>query len=280
MAQSDQVVQNATFPSVRADINDNLAALYSQSSGNSAPTVTVAFQPWVDTSSSPPVWKVRNGSNSAWITVGVLDPAGFNAGGITAIANGGTGATTATAALAALLPSQSGNAGKALITSGSAATWTSLITLGTAVASTSGTSIDFTGIPSWAKRISVLMRGVSTNGASSVMIQLGTSSGIEATGYSGTVDFVEDNAAGTTFSTGFLVDRALAATDLRTGKMIIEAFDSNIWNEQSTFSNNLTALLLGAGDKALSGTLDRIRITTVNGTDTFDAGSINILYEG
>ena len=126
MAQSDQTVQNATFPSVRADINDNLAALFSQSSGNSAPSVTVAFQPWVDTSSSPPVWKVRNGSNSAWITVGVLDPAGFNAGGVTAIANGGTGATTAALALAALLPSQAGNAGKALVTSGSAATWGSV----------------------------------------------------------------------------------------------------------------------------------------------------------
>ena len=123
MAQSDQIVQNATFPSVRADINDNLAALYSQSSGNSAPTVTVAFQPWVDTSSNPAVWKVMNGSNTAWITVGVLDPAGFNAGGITAIANGGTGASTAAAALAALLPSQGGNAGKALVTSGSAAAW-------------------------------------------------------------------------------------------------------------------------------------------------------------
>ena len=123
MAQSDQTVQNATFPSVRADINDNLAALFTQSSGSSAPSVTVAFQPWVDTSSSPPVWKVRNGSNSAWITVGVLDPAGFNAGGITAIANGGTGAITAALALAALLPSQGGNAGKALVTSGSAASW-------------------------------------------------------------------------------------------------------------------------------------------------------------
>jgi hypothetical protein len=123
MAQSDQVVQNATFPTVRADINDNLAALYSQNSGNSAPAVTVAFQPWVDTSSSPPVWKVRNGSNTAWITIGVLDPAGFNAGGVTAIANGGTGATTAALALAALLPSQGGNAGKALVTSGSAAAW-------------------------------------------------------------------------------------------------------------------------------------------------------------
>jgi hypothetical protein len=123
MAQSDQVVQNATFPSVRADINDNLAALFSQNSGNSAPSVTVAYQSWIDTSSSPPVWKVRNGSNTAWITVGILDPAGFQVGGISQIANGGTGATTATAALAALLPSQSGNAGKALVTSGSAASW-------------------------------------------------------------------------------------------------------------------------------------------------------------
>ena len=123
MAQSDQSVQNATFPSLRADINDNLAALFSQSSGSSAPSVTVAFQPWTDTSSNPPVYKMRNGSNSAWITVGVLDPAGFQVGGITPIANGGTGAITAALALAALLPSQTGNAGKALVTSGSAATW-------------------------------------------------------------------------------------------------------------------------------------------------------------
>jgi len=82
MAQSDQVVQNATFPSVRADINNNLAALYSQSSGNTAPTVTVAFQPWVDTSSNPPVKKIRNGSNTAWITEGIIDPAGFSPSGI------------------------------------------------------------------------------------------------------------------------------------------------------------------------------------------------------
>jgi hypothetical protein len=123
MAQSDQSVQDATFPSVRADINDNLAALFSQSSGSSAPSVTVAFQPWTDTSSSPPVYKIRNGSNSAWITVGVLDPAGFQVGGITPIANGGTGAITAALALAALLPSQTGNAGKALVTDATTASW-------------------------------------------------------------------------------------------------------------------------------------------------------------
>ena len=123
MAQSDQIVQNATFPTVRADINDNLAALFSQSSGPSAPATTVAFQPWVDTSSTPAVWKVRNASNNGWITVGVLDPAGFRTGGVTPIANGGTGQTTAAAALAALLPSQAGQDGKALISAAGIAGW-------------------------------------------------------------------------------------------------------------------------------------------------------------
>ena len=144
MAQSDQVVQNATFPTVRADINDNLAALYSQSSGPSAPTTTVAFQPWVDTSSSPPVWKIRNSANTAWITVGVLDPAGFESGGVTPIANGGTGEITAAAAIAALLPSQGGNANKALITTGTSLLW------GNAISSTF-TKYETAGTFTWTK---------------------------------------------------------------------------------------------------------------------------------
>jgi len=144
MAQSDQVVQNATFPTVRADINDNLAALYSQSSGPSAPTTTVAFQPWVDTSSSPPVWKIRNAANTGWITVGVLDPAGFESGGVTPIANGGTGQITAAAAIAALLPSQGGNANKALITTGTSLLWGNAI-------SSSFTKYETTGTFTWTK---------------------------------------------------------------------------------------------------------------------------------
>jgi hypothetical protein len=185
MAQSDQVVQNATFPTVRADINNNLAALYSQSSGNTAPTVTVAFQPWVDTSSSPPVWKVRNGSNSAWITVGVLDPAGFNSGGITAIANGGTGATTATTALTALLPSQSGNSNKALITDGSTASWDN--------AQGAKAWVNFNGTGTVAIRASYNVSSITDNGTGDYTVNFTTaladanyavelSSGINASG--------------------------------------------------------------------------------------------------
>lgn len=123
MAQADQVVQDAGFPTVRADINDNLAALFSQSSGASAPATTVAYQPWIDTSASPAVWKVRNSANTGWITIGTIDASAFSPGGTTAIANGGTGQTTAAAALAALLPTQTGNSGKALVTDGTLASW-------------------------------------------------------------------------------------------------------------------------------------------------------------
>jgi hypothetical protein len=146
MAQSDQVVQNATFPTVRADINDNLAALYSQSSGPSAPSTTVAFQPWVDTSSSPPVWKIRNAANTAWITVGVLDAAGFESGGVTPIANGGTGQTTASDAINALVPSQSGNSDYFLQTNGTSVLWAAAAAgLGVQVFTSSGTFTPTTG---------------------------------------------------------------------------------------------------------------------------------------
>ena len=106
MAQADQTVQNATFPTVRADINDNLAALFTDSSGATAPTVTVAFQDWIDTSGTDPLWKKRNAANNAWITLGTITGS--------AIAFEGT------------LPDQSGNSGKYLSTDGTVASWLTL----------------------------------------------------------------------------------------------------------------------------------------------------------
>jgi hypothetical protein len=283
MAQSDQVVQNATFPSVRADINDNLAALYSQSSGNTAPTVTVAFQPWIDTSSSPPVKKIRNGSNSAWITEGVLDPAAFQVGGITPIANGGTGTTTAALALTALLPSQSGNAGKALVTSGSAASWVTVsgITSGTAVASTSGTSIDFISIPAGVKRVTVIFNGVSTDGSSNIQLQIGSGS-FTTTSYASGATRMNNGGVGSTSATsGFVVENAVSsgAAGIRNATFILLNISGNTWVQTGMNVTTGGESHTSGGSIALGGTLDRVRITTVNGTDTFDAGSINILYE-
>jgi len=152
----------------------------------------------------------------------------------------------------------------------------SAIVSGTAQASTSGTSIDFTGIPSWVKRITVMFNGVSTNGSSAIIVQLGDSGGVETTGYNSTAQ--NANNAGADYSTGFPINNGSAASLAYSGLLTIALLGTNGW----VFNSMMRAagfVLFGAGQKSTSDTLDRVRITTVNGTDTFDAGSINILYE-
>ena len=152
---------------------------------------------------------------------------------------------------------------------------------GTAVASTSGTAIDFTGIPSWVKRITVMFSGVSTNGTSGYAVQLGTSSGIENTGYLSGCSYAQAaNLANAQNSTTSLLCTFLPGAALTTaGSVSISSVGSNTWVSSGTICTSTTYNYFSGGSKTLAGTLDRIRITTVNGTDTFDAGSINILYE-
>jgi hypothetical protein len=157
-----------------------------------------------------------------------------------------------------------------------------VITSGTAVASTSGTSIDFTSIPSWVKRITVMFSAVSTNGTSIPQIQIGSGS-VDTTGYISGSGFITTAAgvAVTTATSGFIIFSNTATASLQ-GSIVLSLIGSNIWVAQGViFQATSTAnVVQTAGTKTLSGTLDRVRITTVNGTDTFDAGSINILYEG
>ena len=143
---------------------------------------------------------------------------------------------------------------------------------GTAVASTSGTSIDFTSIPSWVKRITFMLDGVSTNGGSTIQIQLGTSSGVETTGY------VSGNVYGA-LTTGFLTALNPAASYLQYGTQVFTKINGNSWVQNGNILTTGIAIAPVAGSKTLSGTLDRVRLTTIGGTDTFDAGTINILYE-
>ena len=152
------------------------------------------------------------------------------------------------------------------------------ITQGTAVASTSGTSIDFTGLPAWVKRITVMLAGVSSNGTSNFQVQIGAGS-IDATSYT---SVISAGAGAYTSTTGFILTGVISAALSRNGTCVLTSVGSNIWVASSVIANSDTTYTtsIGAGQKTLSGTLDRVRITTVNGTDTFDAGSINILYEG
>ena len=82
--------------------------------------------------------------------------------------------------------------------------WAGTITSGTAV-SASGTSVDFTGIPSTAKRVTVLFTGLSLNtgGVNPITLRLGTSGGIQASGYTGSQGYVGGSPASTNMSAGF-----------------------------------------------------------------------------
>jgi hypothetical protein len=156
------------------------------------------------------------------------------------------------------------------------------LTLATAQNTTSGTSIDFTGIPSWVKRITVMLNGVSTNGTSDILIQIGTTVGIESTAYGSSMTYIVNATAATTnVSSGFLAGTFGNSGAQYNGISTICSMGSNGWVMACNLNDNAsTRMFLGSGAKTLSGTLDRIRLTTVNGTDTFDAGSVNIMYEG
>jgi len=171
-------------------------------------------------------------------------------------------------------------AGTSTITLQAATATMSVNTLGTAVASTSGTSIDFTGLPAWVKRVSILFKGVSISGTSQFLIQLGSGS-IQNTGYSGGGTRIGATSVGAgAYTTGFGFSNTTAAT-VYSGTTTLTSFGSNIWVAAGVLGGNATEFnSITGGDVTLSGALDRVRITTANGTDTFDAGSINILYEG
>jgi hypothetical protein len=153
---------------------------------------------------------------------------------------------------------------------------------GTAVASTSGTSIDFTSIPSWVKRITVMFAGLSTNGSSIPQIQLGTGGTPTTSGYLGSVNGATSIVLATNFTTGLGLERSgqAAAATILNGTAVFTLLSNNTW---TGFTVNATSdygsVSFCATSIALAGVLNMVRITTVNGTDTFDAGSINILYE-
>lgn len=167
--------------------------------------------------------------------------------------------------------------GSAGVTTNSGAVYDSL-QRATAVTA-SGTSVDFTSIPSWVRRITVMFSGVSTNGTSNLIVQLGDSGGVETTGYASAAQSSATAAASTA---GYILTQTVSATTAAyAGHCVITLSGSNLWVASSVISstNASFGLSYAGGTKTLSDTLDRVRITTVNGTDTFDAGTINIIYE-
>jgi hypothetical protein len=174
------------------------------------------------------------------------------------------------------------SAGQVIRSGGASAApaWTDALVLGTAVTLTTQTNVDFsgaTGVPSWAKRITVMFSGVSTNGTSNHLIQIGSGS-VTSSGYAGSsVD--GPTLAATAYTAGFGLRIANAAAIIH-GTLVLTLLSGNSWVASGNFSRSDSAgFIATAGSVTLSGVLDRVRITTANGTDQFDAGSINIMYE-
>jgi hypothetical protein len=183
-----------------------------------------------------------------------------------------------------VVPATAGN----VIFTADGSAWTSVakITSATVQASTSGTTIDFSSIPAWAKRITIMFAGVSTNGTSNILIQLGDSGGLETTGYLSATSTPDVGGIATSnYTDGFNLNSASvgnAAASVYHGALTLNLLNAATftWAATGIFGRSNTAgTNIVAGSKALSAALDRVSVTTANGTDAFDAGSINILYE-
>jgi hypothetical protein len=159
------------------------------------------------------------------------------------------------------------------------------ITLGTPQATTSGTAITFSSIPAGTKRITFSVSALSTNGGSSaIIIQIGDSGGVEPTGYLGSATAVAPTPATSTITTGFALTQGSEDAGVLNGVATLTLLNAstNLWAFSSTLgasAGGSSLTYVGAGSKALTGALDRVVLTTLNGTNTFDAGSVNIQYE-
>lgn len=152
------------------------------------------------------------------------------------------------------------------------------LNFGTLQSTASGTNIDFTGIPSWVKRITLMLNNVRSAGASTWQVQLGTSSGVVTTGYQGGYGIP---GPGLNLTTGFGLYQDTAA-DVRHGLLTLVKFDStsNAWMCSGTLGWSVRPYIsLTAGQVTLASALTTVRLTTISG-DTWNQGTANILYEG
>ena len=297
----DSTLQATFFPgsSIKAnDLNFNFdQVLYlAQETANSAANQSTAGL-------QTQITAATNTANAAVVTANTANStantANATANGIAGTAN--TALTTANAAeatangIAATANTALANSSTAVTTANAAvatANAAAQIVRGTAVATTSGTSVDFTGIPSWVKRITVVFDGVSTtpNTNTNIMFQLGDSGGFETTGYLsfssivGTDISINVSSAIGNFRTSGFFFLWGNVDSLRYGTITFTNIMGNQWTCSGVMGGQVPGLFVGSahtgGTKTLSGTLDRIRLTTDTVGDTFDGGLVNIIYEG
>jgi hypothetical protein len=156
---------------------------------------------------------------------------------------------------------------------------TPTITSGTVVSPTSGTGVTFTGIPSWVKRITIMIGGLTYSTSLQTSIQIGSGS-LSTSGYTSVGAVIVGAAVGISSQTsGFNTHGAY--TGPISGQVVLTLLNSatNLWTASGLISHGQPAMQQTSGYIALAGSLDRVAINTVAGTATLSAGSVNILYE-
>lgn len=151
---------------------------------------------------------------------------------------------------------------------------------GTAITLTNQTAPEFTGIPSWVKRVTLIFQGVSTTSTNIKLVQIGAGS-YSTSGYLSTSSVVGSGVGTTNSTVGFVIN-SVAAADVISGQMVLTNISGNIWVASFTGKLSTAQTSMSGGDITLSGTLDRIRIissATGSPSDQFDAGTINIMWE-
>jgi hypothetical protein len=153
-----------------------------------------------------------------------------------------------------------------------------LIDLGS-VATTSGTSKGFFDLPDNVVEVIFGIHGVGTNGSSNILLQIGDAGGVENTDYfSGYEGILTSGATGSVTATaGFLLS-SMANTRLLYGHVRMRRIDDsiNLWSVSGFLScdDGTDVNFANGGNKAISAVLDRVQLTTANGTDAFRAGII------
>ena len=219
------------------------------------------------------VLEVESLGSGNWVVVDFQPASGYVTAGLIT----GSGLTIETASLLGRIGAGTGAIQR--IGLGNTAAAVSLaINRGTEQPATSGTAIDFTGIPSGVRRVTALLSGVSTNGISNLLLQLGASGSVEVTGYAGSAR--AEGLGSSSLATGVPLFIGVQAAQTYSGRITCELIAGNTWIIAGLVGSATGQTVSYCGyAKTLAAVLDRLRITTVNGTDTFDAGTINVLWE-
>jgi hypothetical protein len=166
------------------------------------------------------------------------------------------------------------------IAAGDLAAGATVISRDTSKASTSGVAVQFTGIPSWARRITVAFNGVSSNGATNLLVQLGTGGAPTVTGYTGNSVFSWASGVVPVSSTAGIPVFNNASNYNHYGHLTLTNISGNTWLASGEFVTSGTqGSTVSGGVVTLAGALDYLRVVAANGTDAFDAGAINLFFE-